>query len=88
MISQSLLVQGNPTFPLLTLQALRHSIVGAGGKVSEAVRRNVLETTERFAYMNRAYIDKWSVEVRPSSFRKMQTMPAKFKVSNYFIFEK
>jgi len=27
-----------------TLQALRHSIVGAGGKVSEAVRRNVLET--------------------------------------------
>ena len=26
------------------LQALRHSIVGAGGKVSEAVRRNVLET--------------------------------------------
>ena len=44
MISQSLLVQRNPTFPLLTLQALRHSIVGAGGKVSEAVRRNVLET--------------------------------------------
>ena len=29
-----------PPYP----QALRHSIVGAGGKVSEAVRRSVLET--------------------------------------------